>query len=111
MPGTRSGTSAPTHPLMDRLLEDLQQRNIQLDEEAQSAIEQEFFGRLARSADEHATLEGWEKNMSRFVDLLEGVAGAHRRQRALNEDAEVTLSGEQVRSTFITCGRLCPGPA
>jgi hypothetical protein len=104
-------TATPTHPLMNRLLEDLGQRNIDLDEDAQSAIEQEFFGRLARSKDADATLESWEKNMSRYVDLLGSVAGGHRAQRRLTPDAEVTLSGEQVRPTFATCARLCPGPA
>lgn len=96
---------------MGQLVDDLQQRRIQLDDEAEVAIEQEFFGRLARSADEDATLESWEKNMSRYVDLLGSVARVHRNQRGLQDDAEVTLSGEQVRSTFVACARLCPGPA
>ncbi len=104
-------TATPTHPLMNRLLEDLRERNIGLDDEAQSAIEQEFFGRLARSKDADATLASWEKNMPRYADLLGSVAGGHRAQRRLTADAPVTLSGEQVRPTFATCARLCPGPA
>ena len=103
MPGTKSAY----HPLMERLLRELQLRNIDLDQEARTAIQEEFAGRLSGSPDPNAVLDGWSRNFQNYVDLLDAIAG----QRQLADWAVVVLNGQQVRGSFATCSRLCPGPA
>jgi hypothetical protein len=105
-----SATIPTARSLMDRLVDDLRKRNVELDPDAQKAIEDEFKARHQRSNYADDVLKIWDENLYRYVDLLDQIARDLRKQRGLQPDASVVLIEPLVRKSFAICSRICPGP-
>lgn len=96
--------------LLRRLEDELRHRNVKLAPDARRAIENEFTGRHQRANNADDVLELWDKNIDRYVDLLDQMARDFRTQHAHQPDEPVTLTEPLVRQSFAACGPLCPGP-
>jgi hypothetical protein len=105
-------TTAPTaEELLQEFLSDLQKRDITLDDQARAALEKEFRRRLSQSSNRDETLMIWDQNRARYADLLDSIAGRKRAARAIPDGAPTVLEEQDVKASFPTCSRLCPGPA
>lgn len=101
-----SSMQPTNHPLMDLLLEELQRRNIDMDDAARAAIEEEFSDRLKKSVDKKATLDEWNRNLKRYANILSAIAKSHRRLYGIANVGPVMLNEQDVRASF----NPCPGP-
>lgn len=73
---------------------------IKLSTEARAYLLEEFAGRLAHSPQPEALYSRWMKNAPKYiVDVI--------KRRGLHD---VTLEPEDLRTQFLSCSELCPGP-